>query len=423
MTMMIKRIIFTLLSVILFLNLDAQENIGSPYSVFGMGLLPPNHGPYTAMGGVSAAMRDNRNINFLNPASYTALDSNRFYFQMSLAGEYAWISTHKKSTHYRVAQNSNLNMAFRIKPNLYFSFGFTEKSDIGYDLLYSYSISGSINGNFNQNIGGEGGLNDLYAGIAWKYKNLSIGMNFSYVFGKIEKRQTLTAQIANSYYIKTSENNRIRDFLFSPGIQYQFKLSPTSQLTLGTSMNVTQKLSARKEFISYKVSSSSGSSTILDNENLNRGYIKYPLRVLSGFNYTFKNRWAVAGDYTFHKMSEYEEFKSNQELKDYHKINVGASWLPEATGRRWWQRNKYMFGGYFVKSEVQLKDVAINTYGVTLGSQIPFFSPRSGEFLLGVALDFGVRGTEKNGLIQEKYAKLRINITFKEFWFMKQKIN
>ena len=47
------------------------------------------------MGGVSAAMRDNYNINFLNPASYTALDSMRFYFQMGVTGEYVDVSTYK----------------------------------------------------------------------------------------------------------------------------------------------------------------------------------------------------------------------------------------------------------------------------------------------------------------------------------------
>ncbi len=158
---MIKRIILSLLLPIVFLNVYAQENVGSPYSIYGIGLLPANNSPYTAMGGVSAAMRDNKNINFLNPASYTALDSNRFYFQLGITGEYAHISTHKKSADYRVAQNANLSMALRLYRNLYFSFGFTEKSDIGYDLFYSYSISSSVSGKFNQNISGEGGLNDI----------------------------------------------------------------------------------------------------------------------------------------------------------------------------------------------------------------------------------------------------------------------
>lgn len=59
-------ITFILLSAFLYSN--GQDNIGSPYSIYGMGLLPENNGPYTAMGGVAAAMRDNSNINFLNPS-------------------------------------------------------------------------------------------------------------------------------------------------------------------------------------------------------------------------------------------------------------------------------------------------------------------------------------------------------------------
>ena len=68
--------IFTSIAILLFtLGAWGQNNMGTPYSKFGVGLLPDNYGAYTGMGGVSAAMRDNYNINFLNPASYTALDS------------------------------------------------------------------------------------------------------------------------------------------------------------------------------------------------------------------------------------------------------------------------------------------------------------------------------------------------------------
>ncbi|MDE7374324.1 MAG: hypothetical protein K2M86_03210, partial [Odoribacter sp.] len=93
---MIKRSLLCLLLPVAFLELQAQENSGSPYSGYGIGLLPANQGPYTAMGGVSAAMRDNRNMYFVNPASYTALDSNRYHFQLGISGEYAYISTHKE---------------------------------------------------------------------------------------------------------------------------------------------------------------------------------------------------------------------------------------------------------------------------------------------------------------------------------------
>ena len=147
-----KKLLLSIFASLLLLQSYGQDNIGTPYSIFGYGLQPENQGPYAAMGGVSAAMRDNKNINFLNPASYTALDSVRFYFQGALSGEFAWISTHKESSYYNVAQNANLAMALRLRRNLYFSFGFTQKSDVGYDVLYSDIIMGSTsNSTFNQN--------------------------------------------------------------------------------------------------------------------------------------------------------------------------------------------------------------------------------------------------------------------------------
>lgn len=416
-----KTIISLFILSILSIYVYGQDNSGSPYSLYGIGLQPENNGPYTAMGGVSAAMRDNRNINFLNPAAYTALDSMRFNFQAALSGEVTWISTHKESSHYNVAQNAYLVMALRLYKKLYFSFGFTEKSDVGYDILYSDRISGSANTTFNQNIQGEGGLNDIYAGFGWRYKNLSLGINFSYVFGKLEKRQTLAANMPSSYYIRTSENVRIHDILFNPGIQYKFKMTPKSNLTLGTSINFTQRMWAKKEFISYKVHST-GTSTMLDDETLKRGYIKYPFRINSGLTYEYKNKLQIAGDYTFQKMSDYEEFGVKQNLQNAHKAALGISWTPEEMGRFWRQRNTYMAGAYFNDSEIHIKDTDIRTYGFTLGAQMPFYI-QNNALLLGVALDFGVRGTEKEGLVREKFAKLRINIAFKEFWFMKRKIN
>lgn len=418
-----KRILLLTLFAIFIFKGYGQNNIGTPYSVYGFGLQTENSGPYNAMGGVAAGMRDNFNINYLNPASYTALDSNHFYFQFGITGEFAHLSTHKENANYRVAQNAAFNMAFRLYQNLYMSLGFTEKSDIGYDLYYTYIIPGSTDSYFNQNIQGEGGLNDAYLGLGWRYKNFSIGLNTSVIFGKIEKRQTLSAMLEGSKTIRTSENNRIHDVLFNPGFQYLFKLSPKSNLTLGTSFNFTQKLRAKKEFISYDVNSSTGSSQIIDNIVLNRGYIKYPFRILSGFDYAYKNKWEVAGDYTFQKMSVYEEFGKKQDLNDYHKAAVGLSWQPERYGRFWWQRNKYMFGGYFVKSGIEVKNTDINTYALTLGAQIPFMTQRRSLLLLGVGVDLGIRGTEKNGLIQEKFAKIRLSISFNEFWFLKQKIN
>lgn len=420
---MMNRILLSIITICLLATGSyAQDNTGTPYSVYGIGLIPANTGAYTAMGGVAAAKRDNYNINYLNPASYTALDSNRFHFQFGISGEYTHISTYKESSDYRVAQNASINIAFRLYKNLYASLGFNEKSDIGYDLLYTNIIPGSESIFFNQHIQGEGGLNETYLGLAWRYKNLSIGLNSSLLFGKIEKRQTLQIQLANSQYIRSSENIRITDGLFTGGLQYFFNLSKKSQLTLGTAFNFGTDLHAKQEYISYKVSSSNSTIILDNNESVKSGNISYPFQILSGFNYAYKNRWNIAGDYAFQKMSDYEEFNKNQGLQNYHRGALGLSWQPEEKGRFWWQRNKYMIGTYFVRSDINVKGTDVNTYAFTLGTQIPFMA-RNSELLLGVAFDLGIRGTEKNGLIQEKFAKVRVNIAFKEGWFIKRKIN
>lgn len=397
-----------------------QSNTGTPYSMYGVGLVPDNYGPYTAMGGVGVAMRDNSNINFLNPASYTALDSNRFYFQLGITGEYVSITTHKESSDYRVAQNASLNMALRLYKNLYSSFGFNERSDIGYDLLYTNFINGDKL-TYNEHSQGEGGLNDIYLGLGYKLGNLSVGLNSTYVFGKLERRQTLLTQLANSYYINSSNNISVNGFLFQLGLQYGFNLSSNSKLTLGATANLTTKFNADKTFTSYKVNSATGATQMLVDRELNEGNINYPLRLSGGFNYDYKDKWNIAGDYTYQKFSDYEEFGENQNFKDYHREAIGVSYLPARYGRYWVQRNKYMIGAYATQSHIALKSTRINTYGVTLGTQIPVFIPGR-ELLLGIAFDLGLRGTETNGLIQEKYAKVRINIAFKEGWFMKRKI-
>jgi long-subunit fatty acid transport protein len=399
----------------------AQNSSGTPYSMYGFGLLKDNYGPYSSMGGVSAAMRDNNNINFLNPASYTALDSNRFYFQLGMDGEYVRISTHSENSNYRIAQNAAFNIALRLARNLYTSIGFNQRSSLGYDLYYYNLIGGSKNEYYDQHIFGQGGLNDFYLGLAYKFGNLSIGVNSIIIFGNIERRLTLYPIVSDSYYINTQTKVSVADAIFDLGAQYGFLISPISRITLGANLNLPTKLNADKDFVSYKVNATTGVQTTIDKEDLNEGNISYPLRVTGGMQYEYKDKWFVAADYTYQQMSQYEEFGRNQEFNDYQKGALGLTFLPARNGRFWWQRNKYNAGLYAVRSQLELNDIKIKTIGFTFGTQMPV-KISDKDLTLGVAIDLGVRGTEENGLIQERYVKLRLNIAFKEQWFMKRKI-
>ena len=78
-----KGLLFVLLLSIT-LPILAQTGVNSPYSQFGVGELKTFYfHPYTnSMGGLSYTIRKNNIINNSNPASYTAMDSNSFVFDM-----------------------------------------------------------------------------------------------------------------------------------------------------------------------------------------------------------------------------------------------------------------------------------------------------------------------------------------------------
>lgn len=421
---MMKRILFSIAILLSANSIFGQNNSGSPYSKYGLGLLPDNYGVYSAMGGVSAAMRDNYNINYLNPASYTALDSLRFYFQVGINGEYVYVSTTKAHTDYTAGQNGAINMAFRIAPKLFASFGFNERTDIGYDLSFIKSVMGDNTKQSYQRLEGEGGLNDFYVGLAYQWKKLSFGVNAILLFGKLEERETLVLLPFDSgYYIKTRTRNQIHDFIFTLGAQYPFSLGKDETLILGLAGNFGTYVGGYKKFEAYKYGVTSNTMLQINDDVMDDGKVFYPSRFTFGGTYLFKNKWAVSGDYTFQNMSQYKEFgEKTEDFDGYHKVALGGYYQPNENGRYWWERNKYMAGGYFTRSHLYLKEHMVNTFGITFGMQMPLRIAYQ-ELLLGFSIDGGIRGTESNTLIKEQYIKLRINIAFKELWFAKRKIN
>ena len=79
----------TLLAVVAWLAaspaLMAENTEISPYSRFGYGALSSHaNATQKAMGGVGLALRDSRSVNFMNPASYAAIDSLTFLFDMGV---------------------------------------------------------------------------------------------------------------------------------------------------------------------------------------------------------------------------------------------------------------------------------------------------------------------------------------------------
>lgn len=71
----------------------------TPYSQYGYGTLDDNAtGAQRSMGGTGIGMRNNLQINIMNPASYTAIDSLTFMFDFSADYKASWYNENGAST-------------------------------------------------------------------------------------------------------------------------------------------------------------------------------------------------------------------------------------------------------------------------------------------------------------------------------------
>ena len=62
-----------------------QKLVNSPYARFNLGILEPS-GSFRSqgMGGTGTAIRDNSNLYYTNPASYSSIDTNSFLFDFGI---------------------------------------------------------------------------------------------------------------------------------------------------------------------------------------------------------------------------------------------------------------------------------------------------------------------------------------------------
>lgn len=81
-----KKTITASLLLLSSLGLHAQSGTNSPYSQYGLGELSEQSGSFSrGMNGLAYGLRLNNQVNALNPASYSALDSLSFIFDAGVS--------------------------------------------------------------------------------------------------------------------------------------------------------------------------------------------------------------------------------------------------------------------------------------------------------------------------------------------------
>ena len=237
-----NRISFLICISLIFSSLVFSQNssTNSPYTRFGFGSMSDNaNGARRALGGTSIGFRSAKEINTVNPASYSAVDTLSFMFDVGLSGMYSHFSDENGSIGKLNGNLEYINLQFPVTKFLGISAGLLPYSFSGYTFSNKERIQFSATNEADtawatKSYSGSGTVSQFYFGVAGKFlKHFSAGINAYYMFGDISNQRATTYNPTN--YNPTSQDNRISisAFRLRYGLQYFNTINGKHDISVG----------------------------------------------------------------------------------------------------------------------------------------------------------------------------------------------
>ena len=401
----------------------AQNNTNSPYTRYGYGdLSDQSFGNSKAMGGIAFGLRDGAQINPLNPASYTAIDSLTFLFEGGVSLQNMNISGSGVKLNAKNSSFDYLAMQFRLHPRIAMSIGLLPFSNVGYSVSDSKVDNGVSQ---TRSFTGDGGLHQLYGGIGVKVlKNLSLGVNASYFWGDITRTRTIIYPATSESYSYIQQMGvSISDYKLDLGTQYTLDFNKKHSMTIGAVFSPKHKLNN-----DYTVTTQVSTT----NSNNLDATLELPNTFGVGFTYNYDKRLTVGADYSLQQWSKTkfgvntsddavrEDFNETYTYCNRHKVSVGAEYIPNLMGRSYLSHIKYRLGAYYTTPYYKIGGKeATREYGVTAGFGLPV--PRS-RSILSISGQFVRISGQESAFVNENIFRVSIGLTFNERWFFKRRV-
>lgn len=408
-------------TVIVAVTVSAQaQNPMSPYSKYGYGILNDNAtSAQRAMGGVGYAMSSGRQINAMNPASYAAIDSLTFLFDMGLTTTALWSNEGNTSGKDFGGGLDYITMQFPITKYLGGSIGLVPLSSVGYSF-------GSKVDNGTSLRQGSGGLNQLYFGLGVRpFTGLTLGANIGYLFGTtINDSYVTTSAGSTTLFERVIE---VRDYRLQFGIQYALPINGRDKLTAGVTYTPGKTLLGHTWGIKYDVNADTDGSGAAVPDTVGytslKGKYSLPETWGIGLNYVWNEKLMVEADFTYQpwKNADFDlnkEFNESTEFNNRWKFALGAQLTPRARGN-YAQRVNYRLGGFYSNDYIKVRGNNVREYGLTMGFGLP--APGS-KTVINLGFEWRHRQANPMPLIKENYFSVTLGVNFNELWFYQSKI-
>lgn len=416
----------------------AQSGTNSPYSQYGLGILSDQTASFNrGMNGLGLGFHEHNQINFSNPASYSALDSLSFIFDAGVSGQ---ISNFKEGGNRTNAKNADFEYVvagFRAFKNLGVSFGLIPFTNVGYSYSVTQKVTDSNNTTATNSYSGNGGIHQVYLGVGWQpLRGLSVGVNGSYIYGEYTK--TVINSYSDSYANSLTKvyAAEVRNYKVDFGLQYTARLTKKDQLTLGLTYGLGHKIGGKPtmQVISNNTQTGVADTTSFPKAGQANLKLELPTTYGIGLMYDHNNAVKVGVDYNLQKWGSvkaptYENAGTSASdytmksgfYKDRHKVTVGMDICPQEYGLTFLKRVHYRAGVSYATPYYNINGHdGPNEISASIGFGIPIANKWNNRSHLNVSCQW-VRQSAKD-LITDNTFRINIGLTFNERWFAKWKV-
>jgi len=427
---------------------EIQPKRNSPYSRFGLG--DPQDQYYVAaagMAGLSAAWQDPFHINLRNPASLAFLQATSF--EVGFNAKYSLLDGGEENARSWSGNLNYLALGFPLKNPINeaidrrrspfgwgMAFALQPYTVVGYDVLADSQSDGT--GATSSSFRGTGGTYRVLWGNSFRWKSLSVGINLSYLFGKITNSQLVQfLDLEGAYSSQFLDETSYGGLLWEFGAQYliDFKklnedrerVASGKRLIIGLFGNGNNSFRTNTSaFVSrFNPSFDVRNDTIFYEEEL-RGDGRLPAELTGGVLFEDINRLKVGVEYSIGMWSNYRndsQVNRRVVLDDTWGIRAGVEYIPDYTSyNSYLKRVRYRLGGVYRTDPRVLEEGQLTQVGLSLGMGFPIVRPREQSSHVNFAVEVGRYGHPD--AISETYVKMAIGFTLNDnTWFYKRKFN
>lgn len=410
----LKKIAAATLALAFFTPTTEAQMIQTPYSMYGYGVLNDHvSSAQRSMGGIGYALRSPRQINVKNPASYAAIDSMTFLFDIGANCGTISTSENSLSGQKTLGGLDYVTLQVPVTKWMGVSAGLLPYSSVRYKF-------GNEIANGESAYQGSGGISEAYIGLGVKpLKGLSVGINAGYLFGNVINDVYVTADNGSmSLYEKVL---KVRDYNIQFGLQYGLTFKQKHTVTIGATYTLGKDTHGSGYGVIYDVGDTASEPDTIGHTALKHGF-SLPWSVGGGIAYQWDNRLTIGADFTYQPWSKarfngIEGFSEPVKFADRYKGAFGAEFIPAQRGG-YFRRIAYRIGAYYSRDYMMIGNNNVKEYGISCGFGLP--TPLRTKVNLG--FEYRHRYTSPMATVTEDYFMVTLGVAINEAWFVPSRI-